>query len=626
MNKTTKKPGKRLSAENIATGKRLLKYIMDLYKYRFIMVFICILLSAVASISVSLSLKYLLDDFIIPLIGQKNPNYTELYQALMVLGTIFLIGVIAAFTYTRMMVYIGQGVLKKVRDDMFEHMQTLPIRYFDQNTNGSIMSLYTNDTDTLRQMISQAIPQALMSFFTIVVTFISMLVLSPLLTVLAVLIIGVLISATKAIGANSGKYFIRQQMALADVTGFIEERMNGQRVIKVFNHEEISEKEFDELNDALFECAANANKYANMMGPVIGNIGNLQFVLTAVLGGLLSVTGVGGITIGVIASYLQFTKSFTQPFMQVAQQFNSIVMALAGAERIFKLIDEEPEQDTGSVTLVNAKKDENGTITECTERTGMWAWKKPADENGAVTYTELTGDVRFKDVTFGYDEDKIILHDISLFAKPGQKLAFVGSTGAGKTTILHTVSGLLTPKEGSITFEGQDLVKIPGYKIVSMGMAHVPEGRRVFAQLSVLQNLMMGAYTRKDKEEIAQTLETVFDRFPRLKERQNQMAGTLSGGEQQMLAMGRALMSHPKIILMDEPSMGLSPIFVNEIFDIIQEVSKSGTTVLLVEQNAKKALSIADRAYVLETGKIVLEGKASDLLNNDSIKKAYLGE
>ena len=296
MNKTTKKPGKRLSAENIATGKRLLKYIMDLYKYRFIMVFICILLSAVASISVSLSLKYLLDDYIIPLIGQKSPNYTELYRALTVLGCIFLVGVIATFTYTRMMVYIGQGVLKKVRDDMFEHMQTLPIRYFDQNTNGSIMSLYTNDTDTLRQMISQAIPQALMSFFTIVVTFISMLVLSPLLTVLAVLIIGVLISATKAIGANSGKYFIRQQMALADVTGFIEERMNGQRVIKVFNHEEISEKEFDELNDALFECAANANKYANMMGPVIGNIGNLQFVLTAVLGGLLSVTGVGGIT------------------------------------------------------------------------------------------------------------------------------------------------------------------------------------------------------------------------------------------------------------------------------------------------------------------------------------------
>ena len=403
MNKTTKKPGKRLSAENIATGKRLLKYIMDLYKYRFIMVFICILLSAVASISVSLSLKYLLDDYIIPLIGQKSPNYTELYRALTVLGCIFLVGVIATFTYTRMMVYIGQGVLKKVRDDMFEHMQTLPIRYFDQNTNGSIMSLYTNDTDTLRQMISQAIPQALMSFFTIVVTFISMLVLSPLLTVLAVLIIGVLISATKAIGANSGKYFIRQQMALADVTGFIEERMNGQRVIKVFNHEEISEKEFDELNDALFECAANANKYANMMGPVIGNIGNLQFVLTAVLGGLLSVTGVGGITIGVIASYLQFTKSFTQPFMQVAQQFNSIVMALAGAERIFKLIDEEPEQDTGSVTLVNAKKDENGTITECTERTGMWAWKKPADENGSAAYTELTGDVRFKDVTFGYD-------------------------------------------------------------------------------------------------------------------------------------------------------------------------------------------------------------------------------
>ncbi len=376
---------KRISKNDIKTAKRLLKCVTETYKFRFVLVFICILISSVASISVSLSLKFMLDDYIIPLIGQQNPNYTELYQALGVLACIFIAGVLATFTYTRLMVYIGQGVLKRVRDDMFEHMQTLPIRYFDERTNGSIMSLYTNDTDALRQMISQAIPQALMSLFTIIVTFISMLVLSPILTVLAFVVIGIMMKVTGKIGGNSGKYFVKQQNSLADVTGFVEERMNGQRVVKVFNHERISEQEFDELNEALFESASQANKFANMMGPVIGNIGNLQFVLTAVLGGFLSVAGIGGITLGVMASYLQFTKSFTQPFMQVAQQFNSIVMALAGAERIFALIDEEPEKDEGYVTLVNAKKDADGNITECKERTGMWAWKHPHSADGSVT-------------------------------------------------------------------------------------------------------------------------------------------------------------------------------------------------------------------------------------------------
>ena len=445
--KKTKKPS-RLSKNTLKTAKRLLKYVTETYKLRFVLVFVCILISSVASISVSLSLKYMLDDFIIPLIGQESPDFTRFYQALAVLGCVFLMGVLSTFIYTRMMVYIGQGVLKRVRDDMFEHMQTLPIRYFDQNTNGSIMSLYTNDTDTLRQMISQSIPQALMSFFTIIVTFIAMLVLSPLLTLLAVAVIGILILVTKAIGGNSGKYFVRQQVALADVTGFVEERMNGQRVVKVFNHERKSEEEFDALNEALFESAANANKYANIMGPVIGNIGNLQFVLTAVLGGTLSVMGVGGITLGVMASYLQFTKSFTQPFMQVAQQFNSIVMALAGAERIFALIDETPEADEGTVTLVNATKDDNGILHECKERTGIWAWKQTASD-GTASYTELTGDVRFKDVTFGYNPDKIILKDISLFAKPGQKIAFVGSNELATTTLFNILTGNMEPDEGS---------------------------------------------------------------------------------------------------------------------------------------------------------------------------------
>ena len=334
--------GPAVTRGTIQTAKRLLGYVTKTYKVQFIVVLFCILISSIASISVSLSLKFLLDDFIIPLIGQKNPDYTELYTALTVLGSIFLCGVTATFIYSRMMVVIGQGVLKRVRDEMFEHMQTLPIRYFDQNTNGSIMSLYTNDTDTLRQMINQSIPQVLMSAFTIVVTFISMLVLSPILTALAVLMILVMILVSRKVAGNSGKYFIRQQLDLADITGFVEERMNGQRVIKVFNHEKISEQEFDELNEKLFTSASNAHTFASMMGPIIGNLGNLQFVLTAVFGGFLSVVGIGNITLGVMASYLQFTKSFTQPFMQIAQQFNSIIMALAGAERIFNMMNEKP--------------------------------------------------------------------------------------------------------------------------------------------------------------------------------------------------------------------------------------------------------------------------------------------
>ena len=430
----------RINAGTIKTAKRLLRYVTGTYKVQFIVVIFCILMSSVASISVSLSLKYLLDDYIIPLIGQENPNYSELYMALTVLGIIFLLGVIATFVYSRMMVVIGQGVLKRVRDEMFEHMQKLPIRYFDQNTTGSIMSLYTNDTDTLRQMINQSIPQVLMSAFTIVVTFISMLMLSPILTALAVLMIVVMTFVSKVVAGNSGKYFIRQQVDLAAVTGFAEERMNGQRVVKVFNHEKISEKEFDELNEKLFESAANAHTFASIMGPIIGNLGNLQFVLTAVLGGFLSVAGIGNMTLGTIASYLQFTKSFTQPFMQIAQQFNSIIMALAGAERIFNMMDEEPEKDEGYVTLVNAKKDADGNIVECRERTGMWAWKHPHQADGTITYTELKGDVRFYDMTFGYTPDHMVLHDLTLYAKPGQKLAFVGSTGAGKTTITNLIN------------------------------------------------------------------------------------------------------------------------------------------------------------------------------------------
>ena len=604
-----------VSKNTAKTAKRLLKYVTGMYKVQFVIVFVCILLSSVASISVSLSLKFLLDDFIIPLIGQKQPNFAELYQAMAVLGCIFLVGVVSTFVYTRMMVTIGQGVLKQVRDDMFEHMQTLPIRYFDQNTNGSIMSLYTNDTDTLRQMINQSIPQALMSFFTIIVTFISMLILSPLLTVLAVVMIGVLLLVTKKIGGNSGKFFVRQQIALADVTGYVEERMNGQRVVKVFNHENKSKEEFDKLNEQLFESAANANTFANMMGPDIGNIGNLQFVLTAVLGGFLSVRGVGGITLGVMASYLQFTKSFTQPFMQVAQQFNSIVMALAGAERIFNLIDEEPEMDEGYVELVNAKKDAQGNIVECKERTGMWAWKHPHEADGTVTYTELKGDVRFEDVTFGYNSDKVILQDISLFAKPGQKLAFVGSTGAGKTTITNLINRFYDIQGGKIRYDGINITKIKKDDLRrSLGI--VLQDTHLFTG-TIMENIRYGKLDATDEEVYEAARLSHADQFIRMLPNgyDTVLSGDgeeLSQGQRQLLSIARAAVANPPVLILDEATSSIDTRTESIVQKGMDNLMK-GRTVFVIAHRLS-TIRNSDAIIVLEHGKIIERGDHEDLI------------
>ena len=609
-----------VSKNTAKTAKRLLKYVTGMYKVQFVIVFVCILLSSVASISVSLSLKFLLDDFIIPLIGQKQPNFAELYQAMAVLGCIFLVGVVSTFVYTRMMVTIGQGVLKQVRDDMFEHMQTLPIRYFDQNTNGSIMSLYTNDTDTLRQMINQSIPQALMSFFTIIVTFISMLILSPVLTVLAVVMIGVLLLVTKKIGGNSGKFFVRQQIALADVTGYVEERMNGQRVVKVFNHENKSKEEFDKLNEQLFESAANANTFANMMGRVIGNIGNLQFVLTAVLGGFLSVQGVGGITLGVMASYLQFTKSFTQPFMQVAQQFNSIVMALAGAERIFDLIDEEPEMDEGYVELVNAKKDAKGNIVECKERTGMWAWKHPHEADGTVTYTELKGDVRFEDVTFGYNSDKVILQDISLFAKPGQKLAFVGSTGAGKTTITNLINRFYDIQGGKIRYDGINITKIKKDDLRrSLGI--VLQDTHLFTG-TIMENIRYGKLDATDEEVYEAARLSHADQFIRMLPNgyDTVLSGDgeeLSQGQRQLLSIARAAVANPPVLILDEATSSIDTRTESIVQKGMDNLMK-GRTVFVIAHRLS-TIRNSDAIIVLEHGKIIERGDHEDLIQMKGI-------
>lgn len=618
MSNEQRKP--RVTKDTLATGKRLLGYVLRDYKLRFIGVFFCILMSSIASISVSLSLKFLLDDYIILLIGKQSPNYTELYRAMAVLGCIFLCGVIATFIYSRLMVYIGQGVLKKVRDEMFEHMQKLPIRYFDQNTNGSIMSLYTNDTDTLRQMISQAIPQVLQSLLTVTVTFISMLVLSPLLTVLAVVMIGVMLFVTKTIGGNSGKYFLSQQLDIAGVTGFVEEHMTGQRVIKVFNHERIAEEEFDKLNEKLFVSASRANTFANMMGPVIGNIGNLQFVLTAVLGGFLSVMGIGGITLGVMASYLQFTKSFTQPFMSIAQQFNSIIMALAGAERIFRLMDEEPELDEGYVTLVNARKDENGILTECRERTGLWAWKHPHQSDGTVTYTELKGDVRFFDMTFGYTEEKMVLHDLTLYAKPGQKLAFVGSTGAGKTTITNLINRFYDVQDGKIRYDGININKIKKADLRrSLGI--VLQDTHLFTG-TIMDNIRYGKLDATDEEIYAAAQLAHADQFIKMLPKGYDTMLTndgeeLSQGQRQLLAIARAAVADPPVLILDEATSSIDT-RTEQIVQKGMDNLMKGRTVFVIAHRLS-TIRNSDAIMVLEHGRIVERGSHEELIKEKGI-------
>ena len=599
----------------LKTAKRLLKYVTGTYKVQFIIVIFCILISSIASISVSLSLRFLLDDFIIPLIGQKDPDYSELYMALTVLGTIFLCGVIATFVYSRMMVTIGQGVLKRVRDEMFEHMQKLPIRYFDQNTNGSIMSLYTNDTDTLRQMINQSIPQVLMASLTTIVTFIAMLVLSPVLTILAVVMILVMILVAKTVAGNSGKYFIRQQLDLASVTGFVEERMNGQRVVKVFNHEQMSEEEFDKLNDELFTSASRAHTFASVMGPIIGNLGNLQFVLTAVFGGFLSVAGIGNITLGVMASYLQFTKSFTQPFMQIAQQFNSIIMALAGAERIFNMMDEEPEVDNGYVTLVNAKKDADGNITECSERTGLWAWKHPHQADGTVTYQELKGDVRFYDMTFGYTPDHMVLHNLTLYAKPGQKLAFVGSTGAGKTTITNLINRFYDVADGKIRYDDININKIKKADLRrSLGI--VLQDTHLFTG-TIKENIRYGKLDATDEEVVKAAKLAHADGFIRMLPNgyDTQLSGDgeeLSQGQRQLLAIARAAIADPPVLILDEATSSIDTRTESIVQKGMDNLMK-GRTVFVIAHRLS-TIRNSDAIMVLEHGRIIERGTHEELL------------
>ncbi|MBC8537887.1 ABC transporter ATP-binding protein [Christensenellaceae bacterium NSJ-63] len=611
MNNKQGKPKK----NTMKTAGRLLKYVTSTYKKEFIFVIVCILLASFASIAVSFSMQSLLDNYILPLVGQTNPDFSGLYQALTVLASIFIIGVIGSFTYSRLMVKIGQGVLKRVRDEMFEHMQTLPIRYFDEHTNGSVMSLYTNDTDTLRQMINQSIPQVLMASFTVVVTFIAMLVLSPLLTVLAVVMIFVMFLVARKLGGNSGKYFVRQQIDLADVTGYVEEQMNGQRVIKVFNHEARSEEEFDSLNEKLYHSSSRAHTFASIMGPVMGNIGNILFVLTAILGGVLLLNGVGGMTIGTIVAYLQFTKSFTQPFMQIAQQFNTIIMALAGAERIFNMMDEEPEVDDGYVTLVNAKKDANGNIVESETRTGMWAWKHPHQADGSVSYTELKGDVRFYDMSFGYTPEKMVLHDLTLYAKPGQKLAFVGSTGAGKTTITNLINRFYDVQDGKIRYDDININKIKKADLRhSLGI--VLQDTHLFTG-TIKENIRYGKLDATDEEVYKAAKLAHADQFiTRLPKGYDTLltgdGEELSQGQRQLLAIARAAIADPPVLILDEATSSIdtrTEAIVQQGMDNLMK----GRTVFVIAHRLS-TIRNSDAIIVLEHGRIIERGTHEDLL------------
>ena len=521
------------------TLMRLIKYALSDYKLQFIIVLISIIISAAASVIGIQFIQTLIDEYITPLIGNQNPNYAPLLQAILMMGLIYLIGIIGTFVYNRLMINITHGTLRKIRKEMFEHMQKLPIGYFDSHSHGETMSKYTNDVDTLRQALSQSIPQVFSALVSMASVLVGMLTTNLYLTVVVLIMVVIMVIVSKFFAKNSSKYFIAQQENISKVDGYIEEMMNGQKVVKVFCYEDRSKERFDRLNEELFQSTTKANSYANTLMPCIANIGNLGYVLVAVIGGVFAVNGV--LTIGSIAAFLQYIKAFTNPLAQVSQQLNFVTMALAGAERVFKLIDEPVEEDNGYVTLVNAKE-ENGKLTETTERTGLWAWKHP-HEDGTTTYTKLCGNVEFENVTFGYVPEKTILHDISLVAKEGQKVSFVGPTGAGKTTITNLINRFYDINEGKIRYDGININKMKKDDLrKSLGM--VLQDTHLFTG-TIKENIKYGNMDATDEEVIAAAKLANADRFIRhLPHAYDTMISGdgegLSQGQRQLLAIARS--------------------------------------------------------------------------------------
>ena len=595
--------------------KRLMAYIFKNYGIHFIFVLVCIVLSVVASIQGTLFMQRLIDDYILPMIGQETPDFGNLFREMVRVAGFYLVGVAATYAYNRIMVTITQGTLKNLRDDLFEHMEKLPIKYFDTHSHGDIMSIYTNDIDTLRQMISQSIPQVFSSFITVVGTLGSMLVLSIPLTAVSLIMVALMMFVTGKVAGLSGKYFVKQQKNIGKVNGYIEEMMEGQKVVKVFTHEQENIEAFDKINDELFESAYNANMYSNMLGPVNAQIGNLSYVLCALAGGVMALSGFGGLTLGKLASFLTFNKSFNMPISQVSQQFNSIIMALAGCDRIFSLLDEAPETDEGYVTLVNAKE-ENGKLTETPEHTGLWAWKHTHQADGSVDYKKLEGDVVFDDVDFGYVPEKIVLHDVDLFATPGQKIAFVGTTGAGKTTITNLINRFYDIADGKIRYDGININKIKKADLRhSLGI--VLQDTHLFTA-TVMENIRYGKLDATDDEVYAAARLANADTFIRqLPDGYNTVltgdGANLSQGQRQLLAIARAAIADPPVLILDEATSSIDTRTERIVQDGMDKLMHGRTTFVIAHRLS--TVRNSDCIMVLEQGRIIERGSHDELIS-----------
>ena len=597
------------------TLKRLFGILWKDYKLSIVVVIISIAISSLTGVIGNLFLQRLIDDYILPFLGESNPSFAPLLHALLVMAGIYYIGTVATFLYARIMISVTQGVLKEIRDKMFAHMEKLPIKYFDTHVHGDIMSCYTNDTDTLRQMISQSIPQMMSSSITIVSTFVSMLILSVPLTLLIVLMVVCMVYVVRFIGGRSGMYFIRQQKSLGALNGYIEEMMEGQKVVKVFCHEEESKEKFYRLNDELFDSAKNAHTFANILMPVMANLGNINYVLTLAVGSILAINGVGHLTLGALASFLQLTRSFNMPITQVSQQFNSIIMALAGAERIFDLLDEAEEVDHGYVTLVNVTEEADGTLKESKERTRIWAWKHPHKAEGTITYKKLEGDVILDGVDFGYDDEKIVLHDVKMYANPGQKIAFVGATGAGKTTITNLINRFYDIQDGKIRYDGININKIKKPDLRrSLGI--VLQDTHLFTG-TIADNIRYGKLDATDEEVIAAAkLANAHYFITKLPQGYHTMLkgdGTsLSQGERQLLAIARAAIADPPVLILDEATSSIDTRTETIVQNGMDRLMK-GRTVFVIAHRLS-TIKNSDVIMVLEQGRIIERGDHESLL------------
>lgn len=597
---------------------RLLKYIMQKYTPHCIIVFVCIIVSVLANVQGTMFIQSLIDDYIEPLMKSGNPEFGPLAQRLCQIAGMYAVGVIATYVYSRIMVTVTQGTLQKLRNDMFNKMQSLPIKYFDTHSHGDIMSMYTNDIDTLRQMISQSIPQSINSIITVVSVFVCMLTLSIPLTGITLIMVAVTLTVTRKVAGLSSSYFVAQQKDIGDLNGYIEEMISGQKVIKVFCHEEESRNGFEEKNEALFNSSDNANKFANILAPLNAQIGNISYVLCAIAGGLLALNQVMGFTIGGLVSFLTFNKSFNMPINQISQQLNAIVMALAGADRIFKLLDEEPETDDGYVELVNAIEREDGTVEECTERTGIWAWKHYHKDSNTTTYQKLQGNVVFDHVDFGYNDEKIILHDIEMYAKSGQKIAFVGATGAGKTTITNLINRFYDIQDGKIRYDEINVNKIKK-KDLRQSLGVVLQDTHLFTG-TVEENIRYGKLDATHEEVVeAAKLANAHSFIKRLPNGYDTMltgdGASLSQGQRQLLAIARAAIANPPVLILDEATSSIDTRTEKLVQEGMDRLMHGRTTFVIAHRLS--TVRNSDCIMVLEDGRIIERGTHDELIEKE---------